>query len=65
MSLWALEVPAAYGLSRGLAAPALGGLSWLGLGSTGVWWGRAVANAANGLLFMLWFRRGRWKRKKV
>lgn len=29
------------------------------------WWGRAIANMANGLLFALWFRRGRWKRTEV
>jgi putative MATE family efflux protein len=65
LSLWGLEVPVAYGLSRGLAAFPLGGLGWSGLGSNGVWWGRAAANAVNGLLFALWFRRGRWKKKKV
>jgi len=54
LSLWGMEVPIAYGLSR-----------WLGLGVTGVWWGRAVANLANGLLFAFWFRRGRWKQKEV
>jgi Na+-driven multidrug efflux pump len=54
ITLWGLEVPVAYGLSR-----------WLGLGVTGVWWGRAIANLANGLLFVLWFRRGRWKDREV
>ena len=54
LTLWGLEVPLAYGLSR-----------WLGLGVAGVWWGRAVANLANGLLFAFWFRLGRWKRKEV
>jgi len=54
LTLWGLEVPVAYGLSR-----------WLGLGITGVWWGRAVANLANGLLFAVWFRLGRWKQKEV
>lgn len=54
ISLWVLEVPLAFGLSR-----------WLSLGVTGIWWGRAIANLANGLLFAIWFRRGRWKEKKV
>ena len=54
ISLWALEVPLAFGLSR-----------WLSLGVTGIWWGRAIANLVNGLLFAVWFRRGRWKQKKV
>jgi len=52
LSLWALEVPLAWGLSR----------LW---GVTGLWWGRALANLANGLLFALWFRRGRWKEREV
>jgi putative MATE family efflux protein len=54
ISLWGLEVALALGLSRGL-----------GWGVTGVWWGRALANLANGLLFWLWFRQGRWKQKDV
>jgi len=54
ISLWGMELPLAYGLSR-----------WLGMGITGVWWGRAIANLANGLLFAIWFRRGRWKQKDV
>jgi Na+-driven multidrug efflux pump len=54
ITLWGTEVPVAYALSR-----------WLGLGINGVWWGRAVANTANGLLFSLWFRRGRWKLEEV
>lgn len=54
LSLWGTEVPVSYGLSR-----------WLGLGATGVWWGRAVANLVNGLLFAYWFTRGRWKQRDV
>lgn len=54
ITLWGMELPLAFGLSR-----------WLGLGATGVWWGRALANLANGLLFAVWFRRGGWKRKDV
>jgi putative MATE family efflux protein len=54
VSLWGIEVPVAYALSR-----------WLGLGVNGVWWGRAAANLGNGLLFALWFRRGRWKEREV
>jgi putative MATE family efflux protein len=54
LSLWALEIPLAFGLSR-----------WLGLGPTGVWWGRALANVANGLMFFVWFRRGGWKQQDV
>jgi Na+-driven multidrug efflux pump len=49
-----MEAPLAYGLSR-----------WMGMGVTGVWWGRAIANLANGSLFAFWFRLGRWKRREV
>jgi putative MATE family efflux protein len=54
LTLWGMELPLAFGLSR-----------WLGLGATGVWWGRALANLANGLLFALWFLRGKWKERDV
>jgi putative MATE family efflux protein len=54
LTLWGLEIPLAYGLAR-----------WTGMGLSGVWAGRAIANLANGLLFAIWFRIGRWKRKKV
>ena len=54
LTLWGMELPLAFGLSR-----------WLGLGATGVWWGRALANLANGLLFAFWFRRGKWKERDV
>jgi Na+-driven multidrug efflux pump len=37
----------------------------VGLEVSGVWWGRAVANLANGLLFAFWFNRGRWKQREV
>jgi putative MATE family efflux protein len=54
ITLWGIEVTLAYGLSR-----------WLGMGVTGVWWGRAIANTVNGLLIAFWFYRGRWKYQKV
>jgi len=54
LTLWGLEVPLSYGLSQ-----------WTGLGITGVWVGRALANTANGLVFAFWFRLGRWKRREV
>jgi Na+-driven multidrug efflux pump len=54
LTLWVMEVPIAFGLSR-----------WFGLAVTGVWWGRAIANVANGLFFALWFRRGRWRERDI
>ncbi|MBU0512006.1 MAG: MATE family efflux transporter [Chloroflexi bacterium] len=54
LTLWGIEVTVSYGLSQ-----------WLGWGITGIWWGRAIANIANGLLFAAWFRLGRWKRRVV
>ncbi len=53
-ALWGMEAPLAYGLSR-----------WLGLEVAGIWWGRPIANLANGLFLAFWFRLGRWKRKEV
>jgi putative MATE family efflux protein len=54
LTLWGMETPLSYGLAQ-----------WTGLGITGVWAGRGIANVANGLFFALWFRLGRWKRKEV
>jgi Na+-driven multidrug efflux pump len=54
LTLWGMEAPFAYGFAQ-----------WLGLGVTGIWWGRLIANVGNGLLFALWFRLGRWKRREV
>jgi putative MATE family efflux protein len=54
ISLWGMELPVAFGLSR-----------FVGLGTTGIWWGRAVSNLANGLMFAFWFRLGRWKHRDV
>lgn len=54
ITLWAIEVPVALVLAR-----------WFSLGITGIFWGRAAANLSNGLLFAVWFRRGRWKQKDV
>jgi Na+-driven multidrug efflux pump len=54
ITLWGVEVGLAFVLSR-----------WAGMGATGVWWGRAAAGLANGLLFAVWFKRGKWKLKVV
>jgi len=34
-------------------------------GVLGIWLGRALANLANGLFFAIWFKRGKWKERKV
>jgi putative MATE family efflux protein len=54
ITLWGIEVGVAFFLSRSA-----------GMGPTGVWVGRALAGIANGVLFAVWFRRGRWKLKEV
>ena len=54
LTLWGMEAPLSYGLAQ-----------MTGLGITGIWVGRALANLANGLFFAFWFRLGRWKRKEV
>ncbi|MEN8098284.1 MAG: MATE family efflux transporter [Chloroflexota bacterium] len=54
VTLWATEVPVAIALSK-----------WSRLGLDGVWWGRAIANLANGVLFFSWFKKGRWKDREV
>jgi putative MATE family efflux protein len=54
LTLWGIEVVFSYGLAQ-----------WLEMGTTGIWWGRAAANMANGLLFAIWFRLGRWKQREV
>ena len=54
VTLWGLQLPVAAALSQGL-----------GFGLVGIWVGRAVANAANGLLLAAWFGRGRWKEREV
>jgi Na+-driven multidrug efflux pump len=54
VTLWGIEVGIGYVLSR-----------WAGLGPVGVWWGRGIAGLANGLMFAIWFRQGKWKQRKV
>jgi putative MATE family efflux protein len=54
VTLWGLQLPIAFVLSQ-----------WFGFGLAGIWLGRAVANAANGLLLAAWFRQGRWKEREV
>ena len=54
ITLWGMEVPFSFMLSR-----------WTGLGASGVWMGRAIANIANGLFFAVWFLRGKWKERQI
>jgi len=53
-TLWITEIPVAFSLAK-----------WAGLGVIGIFWGRAIANIANGVAFGIWFKSGRWKRRKV
>ena len=53
-TLWGLEVALAYAL-----------VHLAGQGLTGIWWGRAAANVANGVIFAIWFRAGKWKQRRV
>ena len=54
VTLWLIQLPAAYSLSF-----------WLDLGPTGIWLGIALANVLNALLMAMWFLRGGWQRKVV
>ena len=53
-TLWGLQIPLAWLLSQ-----------VLGWGATGLWLGISAANVANGVIFVIWFRRGRWKHREV
>jgi putative MATE family efflux protein len=37
----------------------------MGMGSVGVWWAISITTGLKGILLAVWFRRGRWKEKKV
>lgn len=37
----------------------------MGVGSQGIWWAIGSTTAVKGILLALWFKRGRWKMKKV
>jgi putative MATE family efflux protein len=54
LTLWGVEVPLSYMLSQ-----------LFGMDLTGIWFGISTANLSNGLLFAYWFRKGRWKQRKV
>jgi putative MATE family efflux protein len=54
ITLWGIQIPLAWFLSQ-----------VLGLGTRGLWAGISAANVANGCIFAIWFRRGRWKQRVV
>ncbi len=54
LTLWLVQVPLTYAMAR-----------WGAIGADGVWVGLSIANILNGVLFVYWFKRGGWKRKKV
>lgn len=54
ISLWGLQVPLAIVFSR----------SWQPA-TQGIWWAIAIAIVVHGLMVMIWFQTGRWKRKDV
>jgi putative MATE family efflux protein len=54
ISLWIYLVPLAYILAR-----------FTSFGLSGVWWAIASSYALNGLLTLIWFKKGKWKEVKV
>lgn len=54
LSLWGLQVPLAFGLSRLLDPP-----------TDGIWWAMASAFVLQGALVTAWFQAGRWKSLRV
>ena len=54
ISLWIFQIPAAYILAKPL-----------GLGLNGIWYAVLSASFIQASLTLLWFKLGRWKRKRV
>ncbi len=54
LTLWGIQIPLAWLLSQAL-----------GWGTIGLWAGISAANVANGIVFAVWFRQGRWKERVV
>lgn len=54
IGLWGVQVPLAFYLSR-VMSPS----------TQGVWWAIAAAITVHGLLVMVWFEIGRWKKQRV
>jgi Na+-driven multidrug efflux pump len=51
---WLLQIPLAYALSM-----------WTGLGAIGIFLAITIAESVLAVIAMLWFRRGKWKERKV
>lgn len=54
ISLWGYLVPAAYLIAK-----------YTSFGLRGIWWAVATSYALNGLLTLIWFELGHWKKAKV
>ncbi|PIQ89726.1 MAG: hypothetical protein COV72_01605 [Candidatus Omnitrophica bacterium CG11_big_fil_rev_8_21_14_0_20_42_13] len=54
ISLWGYLVPAAHWVAK-----------YTGFGLTGIWWVMATSYALNGLLTLIWFEIGRWKKARI
>jgi putative MATE family efflux protein len=54
ITLWVLQFPLAYTLSRHTS-----------LGATGIWWAVALANVCASIVTTLWLLNGRWKSRRL
>jgi len=54
VSMWLMQIPLAYFLPR-----------WTDLGVFGIRWAMVAALAARAVAYVIYFRAGRWKRKKI
>ena len=54
ITLWGVQIPLAIILSKFL--------QW---GTCGIWWAITITTVVNGSLIFGWFKRGRWKQKKL
>ncbi len=50
-SLWGLQIPLAFFFSK----------IW---GTNGIWWSIVLTTVVNGIITVIWFERGEWKKKK-
>jgi putative MATE family efflux protein len=54
VSIWLIQVPLAVIWGKNF-----------GFGLTGIWWAISVANVVNGILTLLWFRIGKWEKRRL